>query len=95
MMVRKKPADLSLPCALLFKIQPFTFDTEYSRVVFIITNLTGQAYERTMAKCERCSHMYDSVTEFLALYMNLSEEIKDGLATIDLPSSFEALVDLA
>lgn len=79
MMVHKKPADLTLQCALSFKIQPCNFDTEYSRVVFIITNLTGQTHERTMAKCKRCSHMYDSGTEFLALYMILSEETRTGL----------------
>ena len=53
-------------CDLTFNLQPLSFNTEESRVAFIITNLTGRAREWATAEWEKKSPSCDSAEAFSA-----------------------------
>lgn len=64
-------------CSLTFKLQPFTFATERSRVAFIITHLNGWACEWTMAEWKRMWLLF--VMLWVGYLVKLSWDVKQPM----------------
>ncbi|KAJ7988588.1 hypothetical protein DPEC_G00325110 [Dallia pectoralis] len=85
-------------CSLIFELQLSTFPTERSKVAYLVTLMSGHggvanyAIEfRTLA----AESTWNTSSLFDAFLHVLFEEIKDELATRELPSTLEALIFLA